>query len=75
MSPPAGAAEMKNRSLFNTPSRHGNVTNPWLVQERASADGDKTAKFLAASRGGEQLTGILRSQRSLSRPVNFSWPP
>jgi putative heme-binding domain-containing protein len=59
----AGGDE-KSQPWFNTPVEGtGNVTNPWLVQERASADGDKTAKFLCSlPPGGEQLTGILRSQ-------------
>ncbi len=39
------------------------ITNPWFVQKRASADGDKTSLFLCSlPPGGEQLTGILRSK-------------
>lgn len=39
------------------------IKNPWFVQKRASADGDKTSPFLCSlPPGGEQLTGVLRSQ-------------
>jgi putative heme-binding domain-containing protein len=37
--------------------------NPWFVQTRPSADGNKTGSFLCSlPPGGEQLTGILRSK-------------
>jgi putative heme-binding domain-containing protein len=37
--------------------------NPWFLQRRASADGDKASTFLCSlPPGGEGLTGILRSQ-------------
>lgn len=46
----------------NTPvagaSRHG---NPWVVQQRSSADGDTRSRFLCSLPRGEQLTGSLRS--------------
>ncbi len=36
--------------------------NPWFLQKRASADGDKDSTFLCSlPPGGEQLTGTLRS--------------
>jgi len=39
------------------------LKNPWFVQKRVSADGDKTSPFLCSlPPGGEQLTGILRSE-------------
>ncbi|HEX4646931.1 MAG TPA: HEAT repeat domain-containing protein, partial [Verrucomicrobiae bacterium] len=60
----AAGGDEKSQPWFNTPVEgKANVTNPWFLQERASADGDKTAKFLCSlPPGGEQLTGILRSQ-------------
>src|SRR5579859_7434711 len=59
----AGGDE-KLQPWFNTPvGGMASVANPWIIQERASADGNKTAKFLCSlPPGGEQLTGILRSQ-------------
>lgn len=37
--------------------------NPWFVQKRVSADGDKNSRFLCSlPPGGERLTGILRSK-------------
>lgn len=39
------------------------TSNPWFVQKRVSADGDKTATFLCSlPPGGEALTGVLRSK-------------
>jgi len=36
--------------------------NPWFVQQRASVDGDNTARFFCSlPPGGEKLTGTLRS--------------
>ncbi len=35
--------------------------NPWVVQQRASADGDDQSLFLCSLPRGEQLTGSLRS--------------
>jgi putative heme-binding domain-containing protein len=38
--------------------------NPWFLQKRASADGDKESTFLCSlPPGGERLTGILRSRK------------
>ena len=37
--------------------------NPWVLQQRASADGDKTAFFYGSHPKGETLTGIYRSDR------------
>jgi putative heme-binding domain-containing protein len=46
-----------------------NTANPWFVQQRASADGDKSSWFLCSlPPGGESLTGVLRS-------TPFSIPP
>ena len=36
--------------------------NPWVFQQRASADGNKEAQFYSSLVKGEQKTGILRSQ-------------
>ena len=37
--------------------------NPWVVQQRASADGDSSSPFFCSLPRGEQLTGVWRSQR------------
>jgi putative heme-binding domain-containing protein len=39
-----------------------NPANPWSVQARLSADGNKTANFLSSLPNGETLTGVLRSK-------------
>jgi putative heme-binding domain-containing protein len=48
----------------NTPVEGmANTTNPWFVQKRASADGDKASWFLCSlPPGGESFTGVLRSK-------------
>jgi putative heme-binding domain-containing protein len=48
----------------NTPPEGATkITNPWLVQQRPSSDGDKGSLFLCSlPPGGEDLTGILRSK-------------
>src|SRR5207249_3441762 len=47
----------------NSPIRGGDTTNPWFLEQRASADGDKTSQFISSlSPGGEKLMGILRSK-------------
>ena len=35
--------------------------NPWSLQQRASADGDKNSPFFSSLPAGETLTGVLRS--------------
>lgn len=49
------------------------AANPWFLQQRSSADGDKTSTFLCSlPPGGEQLTGILRSKPfSVPAQINF----
>src|SRR5204862_17307 len=48
----------------NTPVEGmANSANPWFVQKRVSADGDKSSWFLCSlPPGGESLTGVLRSK-------------
>jgi putative heme-binding domain-containing protein len=57
-------AEASNVEWVNTPmGSAADPKNPWFVQKRASADGDKDSKFLCSlPPGGEHLTGTLRSQ-------------
>lgn len=39
------------------------VTNPWFLQRRASADGDRDSLFVCSlPPGGEKLTGVLKSK-------------
>ena len=49
---------------FNQPLEGAaNRANPWFLQPRVSADGDKTSLFLCSlPPGGESLTGLLRSK-------------
>jgi putative heme-binding domain-containing protein len=40
-----------------------NPANPWFVQKRVSADGDRSSWFLCSlPPGGESLTGVIRSR-------------
>jgi len=40
-----------------------NPANPWFIQKRLSADGDRSSWFLCSlPPGGESLTGVLRSK-------------
>src|SRR5439155_24064302 len=59
-----GSAEDDKNNWHNTPVEGMKETkNPWFVQQRASADGDKASPFLCSlPPGGERLTGILRSE-------------
>ncbi|MCH8921593.1 MAG: PQQ-dependent sugar dehydrogenase [Planctomycetes bacterium] len=46
--------------------------NPWVVQQRASADGNPASPFFCSLPRGEQLTGVWRSQR-FAIPVKLSF--
>ncbi|MDB6123981.1 MAG: putative rane-bound dehydrogenase domain protein [Pedosphaera sp.] len=47
----------------NTPLKNGDTPNPWVVEKRASADGDKESRFISSfAVSGENLTGVLRSK-------------
>jgi putative heme-binding domain-containing protein len=46
----------------NSPVKGSETANPWFLQERASADGDKASPFISSLPGGEKLTGLLRSK-------------
>ena len=69
-------ASVNDRALswFNTPLEDAtNATNPWFLQKRASADGDKKSLFLCSlPPGGESLTGVLRS-RSFTIPDKLTF--
>lgn len=58
------SAETGGQNWHNDPVEGmANQANPWFLQKRASADGNRTANFLSSlPPGGEQLTGILRSK-------------
>jgi len=58
------SSDGKANEWHNTPVEGMKETkSPWFVQQRASADGDKASAFLCSlPPGGEQLTGILRSE-------------
>jgi putative heme-binding domain-containing protein len=57
----------------NSPLKGGDTTNPWFIEKRASADGNKTNLFISSlSPGGEKFTGILRSKPfDLPADLNF----
>ena len=59
---------------FNQPLEGGaNRTNPWFLQQRACADGDKDSWFLCSlPPGGESLTGLLRS-KSFTIPAQLTF--
>ncbi|MDA1273604.1 MAG: c-type cytochrome [Verrucomicrobia bacterium] len=54
----------ENLAWNNTPLEGArNPSNPWILQKRRSSDGTENGLFLSSlPPGGEQLTGILRSQ-------------
>ncbi|MGI8965271.1 MAG: hypothetical protein ACR2H1_04185, partial [Limisphaerales bacterium] len=44
-------------------NKNNDSANPWFLEARASADGDKSSQFISSlSPGGEKLTGLLRSK-------------
>ena len=57
----------------NVPMKAVDTTNPWFLEQRESADGDKTSQFISSlSPGGEKLTGILRSKPfAIPASLNF----
>ncbi len=58
---------------MNTPlGSIANPANPWTVEQRVSADGDKAARFFSSLLHGEQLTGRLRSP-SFAVPERLSF--
>ncbi|HXT39504.1 MAG TPA: PVC-type heme-binding CxxCH protein [Candidatus Angelobacter sp.] len=58
------SADVNSPEWSNTPVQGmANTTDPWFVQERVSADGDKSSWFLCSlPPGGESFTGVLRSK-------------
>jgi len=57
----------------NTPLEgHADARNPWSIQVRPSADGNKSATFLSSLPNGESLTGVLRS-RDFNIPSRLSF--
>src|SRR5439155_13802677 len=57
----------------NSVIKGGDTTNPWFLETRSSADGDKASQFISSlSAGGEKLTGILRSKQ-FSVPAKLSF--
>ena len=53
----------------NTPIPGAETANPWIVEPRLSADGDRKSTFICSlTPGGEKLTGILRSSSFVIPP-------
>ena len=69
----AESVDEKAQAWHNTPIEgKTNTANPWSIQQRASADGDKASAFLSSLPAGETLTGILRSP-SFTVPAKLSF--
>jgi putative heme-binding domain-containing protein len=62
----------EEQSWHNTPLEGAPTANPWALQTRTSADGN-SAPFLSSLPGGEQLTGVLRSQTFIAPPKLTFW--
>lgn len=56
------SVDAKKLDWHNTSIRGGEAENPWVLQERDSADGKKVMLISSLAPGGEALTGILRSR-------------
>lgn len=57
----------------NSPIKGNDTTNPWMLETRQSADGDRNSQFICSlSPGGEKFTGILRS-KSFVVPAKLSF--
>lgn len=68
------SADVNSLEWSNTPvPGTANTTDPWFVQKRVSADGDRTSWFLCSlPPGGESLTGVLRS-KAFTIPAKLSF--
>jgi hypothetical protein len=57
------SVDSRKLDWHNNSIKGGDATNPWVLQQRDSADGNKDSKFISSlAPGGESLTGILRSR-------------
>ncbi|MGZ5543213.1 MAG: PVC-type heme-binding CxxCH protein, partial [Limisphaerales bacterium] len=57
------SVDTKKLDWRNSSIKGDDATNPWVLQKRDSADGDKESTFISSlAPGGESLTGILRSR-------------
>jgi putative heme-binding domain-containing protein len=68
------SVDAENQPWRNLPAPGKPISaNPWFLQKRISADGDKDSVFLCSlPPGGEQLTGVLRS-RTFALPSKLSF--
>ncbi len=65
--------DAKTLEWRNSAIKGGEPTNPWFLQVRESADGDKSSPFFCSfPPGGEKLTGILKS-RPFTIPSRLSF--
>ena len=63
----------KNLDWRNSSMKGEDATNPWVLQQRESGDGNKNSTFLSSlAPGGEALTGKLRS-REFTIPRNLTF--
>ncbi len=65
---PANALAWTNSPIASAAEQ----ANPWAIQQRVSADGDREARFFCSLPHGEQLTGRLRS-RDFEIPARLSF--
>jgi putative heme-binding domain-containing protein len=56
------SVDAKKLDWRNSSIKGEDATNPWVLQERPSADGKKVMLISSLAPGGESLTGILRSR-------------
>ena len=67
------SVDAKKLDWRNSSIKGEDATNPWILQERESGDGNKNSTFLSSlSPGGEALTGKLRS-REFTIPENLTF--
>jgi putative heme-binding domain-containing protein len=65
--------DQNSLAWVNTPIDGATHTaNPWILQQRRSADGDTASEFLSSLPLGERLTGVLRSP-TFTLPARLSF--
>ncbi|HZV36295.1 MAG TPA: hypothetical protein VFB72_17090, partial [Verrucomicrobiae bacterium] len=69
----AESYDKEEHAWHNTPVEGSTDTeNPWTLQPRDSADGNKASPFISSLPEGEKLTGVLRS-RSFEAPPKLTF--
>lgn len=69
----AESFDKEEQAWRNTPIEGSTETeNPWVLQPRDSADGNKGSSFISSLPEGEKLTGVLRS-RAFEAPSKLTF--